>query len=480
VQVVVLLVILGASAQAAAQCGSWSFITTPTPASGYSHLTASTILSSSDAWAVGYTAGGTETLTLHWGGSAWSIVPSPNPSSFQGQTNLLGVSSISTDDVWAVGLYSPPSGAAQTLAIHWDGSSWNQVPSPDITGGSSFNAVSALAADDMWAVGVRAAGSPLPTEVPLAAHWAGSTWTEVPAPFVGNRINRLYGVSALTPGDVWAVGTWKHTTSPFHILILHWDGSAWTVSPAPDPGINDLLLSVVTVASDDAWAVGERLDSVDGSQPLIMHWDGSTWTTVSLPVFPGEFNRLNAIRAAAPDDIWAAGATAEVSGGPSQALLMHWNGTLWSTAPIGPSDGSSEYFGGLALASGCDGFAVGSYVSGETAVPFIERLQDEARRTVGVPGTADAKYLSQNHPNPFNPSTTIAFGLDEPADVSLVIYDAAGRLVRTLVDRRYEAGRFEEVWDGRDVSGTAVASGVYFYRLEAGPFSRTRKMVLLK
>ncbi|MCK5617845.1 MAG: T9SS type A sorting domain-containing protein, partial [Candidatus Krumholzibacteria bacterium] len=85
-----------------------------------------------------------------------------------------------------------------------------------------------------------------------------------------------------------------------------------------------------------------------------------------------------------------------------------------------------------------------------------------------------------NYPNPFNPATTIAFGLDEPSDVTLAIYDAAGRLVRMLVDRHYEAGRFEEPWDGTVAGGLAAASGVYFYRLEAESFRHTKKMVLLK
>jgi aminopeptidase N len=88
--------------------------------------------------------------------------------------------------------------------------------------------------------------------------------------------------------------------------------------------------------------------------------------------------------------------------------------------------------------------------------------------------------LEQNYPNPFNPATTIRFRLNEPAAVSLRIYDAAGRLVRALVGTPLSAGTYARVWDGTDSRGAAVSSGVYLYRLDAGSFSRTRKMILLR
>jgi hypothetical protein len=91
-----------------------------------------------------------------------------------------------------------------------------------------------------------------------------------------------------------------------------------------------------------------------------------------------------------------------------------------------------------------------------------------------------ASFLEQNHPNPFNPSTEIGFGVASPAHVSLAIYDPAGRLVRVLVDERRPSGYYIEAWNGQDCEGRSIASGVYFYRLIAGDFVQTRKMVLLR
>ncbi len=112
--------------------------------------------------------------------------------------------------------------------------------------------------------------------------------------------------------------------------------------------------------------------------------------------------------------------------------------------------------------------------------PFI--IGEGSVTAVGdLPSTPTVFALRQNVPNPFNPTTVI--GYDVPAggaDVSIRIYDVAGRLVRTLVDEHKTPGRYQAPWDGRNGRGVHVATGVYFYRMQAGSFVQTRKMVLLK
>ncbi len=88
--------------------------------------------------------------------------------------------------------------------------------------------------------------------------------------------------------------------------------------------------------------------------------------------------------------------------------------------------------------------------------------------------------LFQNTPNPFNPSTSIRFYLPERSAVRLEIFDAAGRLVRTLIDGDRERGYTEASWDGTGNGGRATASGIYFCRLRAGKQNITRKMVLIR
>jgi hypothetical protein len=94
-----------------------------------------------------------------------------------------------------------------------------------------------------------------------------------------------------------------------------------------------------------------------------------------------------------------------------------------------------------------------------------------------IPGTF---VLAQNYPNPFNPTTTISFSLPQRSSVRLDIYDILGKQVATLVDESREAGNWKVEWNGTGRNGQHIASGVYFYRLQAGSFTSVKKMVMLK
>ncbi len=100
----------------------------------------------------------------------------------------------------------------------------------------------------------------------------------------------------------------------------------------------------------------------------------------------------------------------------------------------------------------------------------------------GIAALPKAFVLAQNAPNPFNPATTISYSVQQGAtvEVSLKVYDIRGRLVTTLVNEIKDAGTYTVFWEGTSDSGQKIASGVYFYRLQAGEFTQTRKMVLLK
>ena len=90
------------------------------------------------------------------------------------------------------------------------------------------------------------------------------------------------------------------------------------------------------------------------------------------------------------------------------------------------------------------------------------------------------EFATNVYPNPFNPSTTISYDLPNEALVSIVIYDAIGQEVRRLVSEQTAAGRYRTQWDARDNQGRAVGSGVYIAKVEAGSFSSSQKMLLLK
>jgi hypothetical protein len=125
------------------------------------------------AWAVGYYESGKfaqNTLIELFSGSTWSVVPSPNPS--RTPNILYGVAAISDSDVWAVGAHQDANGLWHTLTEHWDGSAWSVVPSVDAgPNGNQFYAVKANASNDVYAVGQQA-GARFPNRT-LIEHWDG-------------------------------------------------------------------------------------------------------------------------------------------------------------------------------------------------------------------------------------------------------------------------------------------------------------------
>ncbi len=102
-------------------------------------------------------------------------------------------------------------------------------------------------------------------------------------------------------------------------------------------------------------------------------------------------------------------------------------------------------------------------------------------KDVVLPAPLPKTYaLSQNYPNPFNPETNIGYQLPVDSWVTLNIYNISGQLVRTLVDEKRKAGRYAVTWDGCDSFGKPVSSGIYLYRLQAGGFTQTKRMILIK
>ncbi len=126
-------------------------------------------------------------------------------------------------------------------------------------------------------------------------------------------------------------------------------------------------------------------------------------------------------------------------------------------------------------------FATGSTILGHASsmsFPKVRVVDDEAGAiAAAIPSEFE---LEQNYPNPFNPSTTIAFSLPESNSVTLRIYNINGQLVRSLVSNTLDAGYHTFNWDGRSDSGTQASSGIYIYRVVAGDFTATRRMILLK
>jgi hypothetical protein len=272
----------------------------------------------SDAWAVGYLNHGGYPLTLteHWDGTTWSVVPSPSPD----QSDVLSDSvAVATNDVWAAGNYLPhASTTIQPLFLHWDGTKWQHVPeATGLVHGGIVSRIAAVSTGDVWAVGYQGTPTPFSTDA-LTEHWDGSIWSVVPAaPPPVMESSTLNGVAAISAHDVWAVA-WGGAGSPY---IEHWDGSAWSVVPSPT--VTGVLFGVGAASTDDVWAVGDYGSNL--AMDLTEHWDGSMWTQISTPA-PGQQSALAAVTAISSTDLWAVGDYVDPSTGNSTPLALHSKG----------------------------------------------------------------------------------------------------------------------------------------------------------
>ena len=319
-------------------------------------------VSASDVWAVGFHDDAHEvssTLAEHWNGHFWSLVTTPTFGG-GGGASLVGVSAVSASDVWAVG-NSYNGTEFDTLVEHWDGVSWTQVPSPSPGGltGSYLFGVSARSATDVWAVGRTYDG-------PLIEHWDGSTWTQVASP--GDVGTELDGVSAVTADDAFAVGqTFGAFSRPF---ILRWDGTSWTkmaIDRSDKRGHGLSVAGVSATSSDDAWAVGTATTYRHViNRSLIEHWDGAHWQRVAGLDPGGRFGTtLAGVSGLSAGDVWAVGSYGVDRSGRSRTFIEHWNGTRWKlTHSANPGGAGESEVAAVDALDPSHAWVAGSYVRG--------------------------------------------------------------------------------------------------------------------
>jgi hypothetical protein len=262
-------------------------------------------ISANDIWIVGEEGNEgsppTYTFTMHWDGVAWTRIPSP---SVPGTLNILrGITAITANDVWAVGYYWVGNNNA-TLAMHWDGTQWTIVPTPNTARETSFFAVDALASNDVWAVG-EYYNSGAHT---FSAHWDGTQWNPVYGPNLGTLDDELLAVVALAPNDVWAVGSKTPANGFDQTLTLHWNGTQWNNVTSPNiDARNHYLWGITATASNDVWAVGEHwINNGNDEEPIVLHWDGSAWSLSVLPQIQSD-SILRAAHAFSAQNVWAVG-----------------------------------------------------------------------------------------------------------------------------------------------------------------------------
>lgn len=290
----------------------------------------------------------------------------------------------------------------------------------------------------------------------------GDTWTSmsnIPNPQPGFYIT--YPVQTNANGDIFLFPT---TFTPEGIYRSTDGGNSWQEIA------NDISSQISTFYIDDNGTIlaGMSVYGVTNTGPYLYKStdNGDTWSASDAGIQLEDQGRFTSIVKAG--GIYYAGTIQDVYRSVN-------NGESWVSVKNGLAFTSVS--GGIkAFAVDNDGQVFASNLGfgiyrGLNALTPIENQSPE------IPGNFS---LAQNYPNPFNPSTSIAFQIGESGLVALEIFDASGRLVKTLVNENRAAGNYTERWDGRNNIGQQVSSGIYFYQINAGSFRQVKKMILLK
>jgi hypothetical protein len=263
---------------------AWSAVSTPA-LSGDAQFNGVDGSASNNVWAVG-SGPGSSALAERWNGTAWSTVAVPLPAGATGG-GLMDVKTFSATSAFAVGEHRSSSAPfRRTLVSRWNGSAWSVLPSPNPDGTQNLLfAVDGVSNSDVWAIGgVGHDGYGGDVVAPLVLRWNGSAWSEVTIPASSQfSITRVEDVVTVAANDVWIVGTAFDRAMLQHVPYwAHWNGTGFQQGTLPGaPG--GRFDAVTALSATKVYAVGS----------LIARWNGTAWAVESTP--PGSLRAADVV-----------------------------------------------------------------------------------------------------------------------------------------------------------------------------------------
>ena len=253
----------------------WQIQTTQDPGTTENFLDGVSTTSTSNAWVAGYSVNQniqlSRALIEHYDGVSWQVASAPQPGR---RSELNAVRATSATNAWAVGWWEKPGVVPErSLVEHWDGGAWTTQASASFTHFTTIlNAIGASSATNAWAVG----DGSNPVLFGAILHLENGVWRNVSFTRPKGESD-LLGVTTLGASDVWAVGQATPSGKPARTWIEHWNGVDWTRVTSPNRGTKGSeLFGVSANSSSDVWAVGESGASTSAPHTLIEHWDGAT------------------------------------------------------------------------------------------------------------------------------------------------------------------------------------------------------------
>ncbi|MCH7820039.1 MAG: T9SS type A sorting domain-containing protein [Candidatus Marinimicrobia bacterium] len=316
----------------------------------------------------------------------------------------------------------------------------------------------------------------------------GTSWAQEAHLLASNgTTSDFFGSSVSISGDYVVVGAfqdgdngiWSGSAYVFKRTDTSWAEEAKLL--ASDGAADDWFGSSVSISGDYA-VVGAWGDDDNGSKSgsaYVFKRTGTSWAQeANLLASDGAIGYFFGFPVSISGSYAVVGASGDGSG---SAYVFKRSGTSWAEeAKLLASDGAAGDWFGFSVSISGDYVAVGAFADDDNGTDAGSvYVYNGFTSLIGVKheavGLAAEFALSQNYPNPFNPETVIEYSIPFRSEVNLIIYNLRGEEVAHLIDERKPAGSYTVKWDASN-----MASGIYFYRLQAGDFVRTRKMLLLK
>ena len=259
--------------------------------------------------------------------TAWRIQPTPNPKIPQGRLNAVSCSSPRT--CTAVGVFDNIPGRG-TLAERWDGTSWSIQASANPAGALTAVLFGVSCPAATFCVAVGNYQNRTGRHAILAEAWNGSSWSVLPAPPpAGARRSFLNGVSCVSATACTAVGSYQTGAGQHVTLAERWNGTTWSRQPTPNPAAppRSALAAVSCTSASACTAVGTSVDDSGGNpRTLAERWNSTTWSIQPTPTTSGSSPQLNSVSCASPSACIAVGGRAI----PGGAFAERWDGSSWS------------------------------------------------------------------------------------------------------------------------------------------------------
>jgi len=435
--------------------------------------------------------------------NTWSTVGSGSGIGVDGHVYALAVSG---SDVYVGGSFTRANYGGTTVPANYivrfntTTNTWSALGSGSGNGVNGYVTEIAVLGSDVYVGGeftqANVGGTTVPVNYIARFNTSTNTWSAVGSGS-GNGLNNYVHALAVLGSDVYVGGSFTQanvggTTVPVnYIARFNTSTNTWSaVGSGSGNGVNSAVIALA-VSDSDMYAGGQFSHSnVGGTMVLAnriarFNISTNTWSALGSSSGSGVNARVTAI-AVLGSDVYVGGSFTQANLGgttvsANRIARFNLNTNTWNA--LGSNNGNGVNNNVYAIAaSGTDVYVGGSFIqanaggTGAVAANYIARWNNGATSVEQIGDDIPTTYLlSQNYPNPFNPSTTISFSIPTSEFVTLKVYDMLGREVATLVNENLSAGSYSYNFDASNLT-----SGVYLYKLQAGKYSETKKMILMK